>query len=151
MDTIDDHNHDAAYEPLGTDHNYVYVLGSDVDGATVPAGTTRYMKPWGATMSANNYGSTFPKTATLSALFIKTLNAQPAGQALTVTVMENGVSTGITVTIAAGSAAGTFADNTHTYAFTAGRGIRFDLVQAAGANPSAQIGFITLKATLSTN
>ena len=139
MDTIDDHQHD-----------YVYIFGSDVDGATVPAGATRYMKPWGAAMSTNNYGSSFPKACTLSNLFIKTLTAQPAGQDLVISVKENGVATGITKTIPGGSAAGTYTDTTNTYAFTAGRGLRFDLVQAAGAAASAQIGFITLKGTLNT-
>jgi hypothetical protein len=150
MDTIDDHNHDTDYSILGHDHDYVYIFGSDVDGGTVPAAGTRYMRPWAAVLSTNNTGSTFPKACTLSNLFIKTLSAQPAGQSLVITVKENGVATGITVTIAGGSAAGTFTDITNTYAFTAGRGIRFDLVQGAGAAASAQIAFITLKATLAT-
>lgn len=81
-----------------------------------------------------------PVAGTLAKFFVVTSVVQPGDGALVLTVRVNGVDTGITITIAAGAAAGTFSDVTNTAAVAAG-----DLLSFSGLNSSPGTGSATLK------
>lgn len=57
---------------------------------------------------------------TASNLLVKTSSAQPNDGDLVVTLRKNGADTSLSVTIAAGTAAGSFSDTTNTASFAAG-------------------------------
>lgn len=73
-----------------------------------------------------------PIAGTLKNFVVRTADAQPGDGSVILTVRINGVDTGITITIAAGAAAGTFSDTTNTAAVVVG-----DLVSFSGVNASA--------------
>lgn len=78
------------------------------------------------------------RALTITALYMVTNTAQPAGQTLTVTVRKNGVNQGITFTIPGGSPAGVFF-GAGSDAFAAGDLFNLQAVQQAGASASATI------------
>lgn len=108
----------------------------------VPAGTTTFAYLNGGTFTLNTteHNRQFPaaRGGTLSRLYIRTANSQPASGSLVATVRVNGVDTSIVITIAAGSAAGIFSNTVDTAAFSAGDLLSLKLVNNASSN-SAQV------------
>lgn len=108
-------------------------------GTTVGASTTAYLTFAHAGSSVASTGPTFgaessrqiisPVAGTLANLYVRTGTAQAADGDLVLTIRINGVDTGIVITIAANSAAGTFSDTTHTAILAAG-----DLISIKGVN-----------------
>lgn len=70
-----------------------------------------------------------PIATTFYNFCILTSTSQPATGSSVFTILKNGVDTGITITIAAGSAAGTFSDTTNSVAFS-----QFDTVSIKWVN-----------------
>lgn len=108
---------------------------------TVAGSSTAYlgMHPQAANATEANVQAQAPFTGTKKLLRLRTLTAQPAGGSMVVTLRIGAADTGVTFTIAAGAAAGTFADTTNSAAVTAAQAESIKCVNnAAGA--SAQIG-----------
>ena len=61
-----------------------------------------------------------PRAMTISNLFVKTSDAQPASGSLVVTIRKNGVNTALTLTIAANAAAGIFSNTSSSFTVVAG-------------------------------
>lgn len=116
------------------------LLGCCVPSATIAAGATQFSGPY-TLFNAAEAGRQFPMPAakTIRQLVFVTNGAQPAAQALTLTVRKNGVDTGIVIVIPALSAAGTFFSPIFAVAFAAGDLFSLKAVQDAGAAVSATI------------
>lgn len=78
---------------------------------------------------------------TLKNFYIYTSTAQPATGSHVLTVLKNGVATGITVTIASGSAAGLFSDTTNSESFAQGDAISIQAVNNASTNSGIIVSF----------
>lgn len=109
--------------------------------AQVTASTTAYA-PIGSTSNfnptENNRQTIIARNALISNLVIITATTQSAGGSLVFTIRKNGVDTALTLTIAAGTVAGTFTDATNSVQFAANDIISLKAVNNAAAN-SAQI------------
>jgi len=81
---------------------------------------------------------------TVKNFYIYTSTAQPATGSHVLTILKNGVATGIVVTIPSGSAAGLFSDTTNSESFAQGDAISIQAVNNAATNSgtivSLQIG-----------
>lgn len=82
-----------------------------------------------------------PNACTLKNFFVRTLGNQPASGSHVLTIVKNGVATSITLTIAAGSAAGIFSDLTNSVSFAAGDEISIRAVNNASASSSTLVSF----------
>lgn len=105
--------------------------------ATIAASSTLYFLPASAVAAnASESARTFyvNNDGKLERLIISTATTQSATGSAVVTYRHNAVSTPITVTIAAGSAAGRFTDYTHSETCSAGDGISIQVQNNATAN-----------------
>lgn len=95
-----------------------------VSATGLGAGVTRYYWNGGAggTTVETQLRTLMPDACTCSRLYIRTTSIQPATGSQVITLLKNGVATSLSITIAAGSAAGTFTDLSNTATFTAGDG-----------------------------
>lgn len=95
-----------------------------VSATGLGAGVTRYYWNGGAggTTVETQLRTLMPDACTCSRLYIRTTTIQPATGSQVITLLKNGVATSLSITIAAGSAAGTFTDLSNTATFTAGDG-----------------------------
>jgi len=121
-------------------------IGATLAGAASPI--TRYHTVAGAVdTSATAVQVPLPVACTLNNFYFRTYGAQPAGGSLVVTLQKNGSDTAITVTIAAGSAAGNFTDTTNSIAFAAGDTWQLKLVQNALTGTSTGLAGYSFKST----
>lgn len=121
-------------------------IGATLAGAASPI--TRYHTVAGAVdTSATAVQVPLPVACTLNNFYFRTYGAQPAGGSLVVTLQKNGSDTAITVTIAAGSAAGNFTDTTNSVAFAAGDTWQLKLVQNALTGTSTGLAGYSFKST----
>jgi len=115
-------------------------------GAGVTAYTGLYAtggsSPFSVTESQMMYAVDFPLT--VSRLKIVTSNAQPASGSLVITVRKNGAGTAVTVTIPAGSAAGTYSDLANSVSFAQDDTINYQIINNASAT-SAVMRVISMK------
>lgn len=90
----------------------------------VPAATTQYYPFFGSNATAitveSQRQSLSPATMVLGGFYFRTNSAQPATGTLVINVRVNGANSGITITIAAGAAAGNFSDLSNTVAVVPG-------------------------------
>jgi hypothetical protein len=99
---------------LGITTSSTSILYQFANGDTLAAGATRYGSLFGG--SANHNASDAVRrtpmitNGTLTRLYVMTSTAQPATGSLVCTVRKNSVDQALTITIAAGSAAGVFSD-----------------------------------------
>lgn len=109
--------------------------------ATVAAGTTIYSGPGASTLSSPVSTRHAPVVQSVQkTLTIRTTNAQPAGQTLTVTLFRNGVATTLSLVVPANSAAGVFTvNNPIGEVFSNGDLLAVEFTQQAGASASATI------------
>jgi hypothetical protein len=116
-------------------------LQAILSSTTIPAATTQYATVGGgsATATENQRQTPIPRATTVRNLYFVTSAAQPGDGALTVTLRKNGVDTAVTLTVAAGAAAGTFSDLTHSVAFAAGDLLSIKLVNASPGTVSAAV------------
>jgi hypothetical protein len=92
-----------------------------------------------------------PSSGTISDLYVYMSSAQPASGSAVYTFRKNAADTPITFTVAAGSAAGNYGDNTHSFGVTAGDLIDVQIVNNATANAGTPYNIVfkfTPKATL---
>lgn len=108
-------------------------------GATAAAGTT-YGCPSASSTNATeaNRQIVVLGACVMRSFYVVTSGAQPGDGAAVWTLRKNGVDTTVTLTIAAGAAAGTFSDTTHSVSFAAGDLLSWKVANAS-ASPSATI------------
>jgi hypothetical protein len=117
----------------GTDRTIFNYSGA---GSTVSASTTSYISLTGGSAVAsteNTRVTTIPSAGTLSRWHIRTSNGQSGTGAMTCTVRVNEavVSNTLSITLSAGAAAGTFADNTNTVTVAENDRVSAECVNAA--------------------
>ena len=124
---------------LGTSTGVGMVLNSMLAGDTITAGGTSYWQPGSAQADSTEVGRQYVATnnGTISNLYVRTLTTQNAGGSLVITIRKNSANTAITVTIPAGSAAGTFTDLTNSFTVVAGNLMSIQGVNNAPASASA--------------
>ncbi|MCL4522639.1 MAG: hypothetical protein M1453_07765 [Acidobacteria bacterium] len=107
---------------------------------TVGAGVTTYSNFTGGggfNTTESNRLIAMPWAGTCKGFYVRILGSQPASGSLVATLRKNGVDQAVTITIAAGSAAGTFTDTTNSFTFAAGDEISIKFVNNASvASPS---------------
>lgn len=146
---------DARYAPIakgvtnGDSHNHVggdgaaltYVQTLPMHGlnGTPAAGSTNYLPPYYYGVNATGYNFLTSIPGTVKNLSVVLNSAQPGTGSLVFTVQKNNVDTAIVITVAAGSAAGTYTNTANTVSVVATDKIIVKVVNnASGA--SAQIG-----------
>lgn len=119
---------------------------------TVAIGATEYTGPSARALLANerDVQAVAVKAGTLRRLFVRTDTAQGAGGNFVFTVMVNEVATAITLTIAAGAAAGIFSDVANSAVVAAGDRIDVRAVNNDGAAASAQVTSVGLALEIDT-
>jgi hypothetical protein len=83
------------------------------------ANTTRYNTVNGST-SESQVSIPLASAITINNLYVRTTATMPVNSSLQVTIVKNAVATSVSVTIAAGSAAGIYSDTTNNATFSAG-------------------------------
>lgn len=112
--------------------------------ATVSSGSTVY----GALCSGSSLNATESARQNIVCLegkfkcfYAQTSSSQPGSGALVLTVRKNAGDTAVTITIAAGSAAGSFSDSTNSFSVVAGTDVLgVKLVNGASGTSAAMIG-----------
>lgn len=113
------------------------VIGAFLDATQVTASTTFQASPFrmGSTATAGNFP--WPEDGVIGNLSFRTSSSQPASGSLVVTLVVNNVATDLVATVPAGSANGTFSDNTHKVSIVAGDLIRWTIQNNATASSAA--------------
>jgi hypothetical protein len=103
------------------------------------AGLTRYGNIAGSTAESQ---VRLPVSAacTISDLYVRTTATMNASASLKVSVFKNGTITAVTLTIAGGSAAGTYSDTTNSVTFAAGDGWVLGFTNAGSVAAAASSG-----------
>ncbi len=130
---IDDADAATARATLGAGYD---LTSQTANGVTLGTGATVYAVPFfGGSFNATetNRQLTIKSAGVAQKLYVRTNSAQSGLGSLVVTVRKNAANTAITLTIAAGAAAGTFTDLSNTVSFAAGDLISFKIVNNAAA------------------
>ena len=114
-----------------------YYLGGSATG--LGAGLTRYGSVAGTTAESQVRIPT-SSACTISDLYVRTTATMNASASLAVTIFKNGSSTALTLTIAGGSAAGTYSNTANSVTLAAGDGWTFGFVNAGSATAAASSG-----------
>lgn len=104
------------YAGAGSGTSIQTIIGS---ATGLAAGTTRYGTVAGTT-SEPQVSIPLAAACTMNNLYVRTTATMPTNSSLQVTIVKNAVATSVTVTIAAGSAAGIYYDTTNNATFSAG-------------------------------
>jgi hypothetical protein len=103
------------------------------------ATTTRYGNVAGTTAeSQNRLPISVP--CIMSDLYVRTTATMNASASLAVTIFKNGVATAVTLTIAGGSAAGTYSNTANSVTFAAGDGFNMEYKNVGSAAAAASSG-----------
>lgn len=116
------------------------LMGGNFVLGTVGASSTGYFS-WNSTTNSgieNQRQWYIGRAATVRNFYILTNNAQPASGALVLTLRKNGSDQSVTITIAAGSAAGSFSDTSNSFQVAAGDLLTIKAVNSA-TSTSAQL------------
>lgn len=103
------------------------------------AGLTRYGNVAGST-AESQVRLPVSSACTISDLYVRTTAAMNASASLKVSVFKNGTITALTLTIAGGSAAGTYSDTSNSVTFAAGDGWVLGFTNAGSATAAASSG-----------
>jgi hypothetical protein len=126
---------------LGLGTGSISMLSQFTNGDTLTAGGTRFGALFGGSVNHNasdaNRRTPILSNGTISKLYIMTNTAQPATGSLVCTLRKNSVDQALTVTIAAGSAAGVFTDLVNSVSVTAGDQIGMKFVNNATGTSAA--------------
>lgn len=106
------------------------------------ASTTRYQSAFLISSVEADTNMVVPRSGTIKNFYIMTSDGQPASGSLVFTLRKNGADTSIVITIAAGSAAGTYSDTSNTVSITAGDVITMQIVNNA-TSTAARYRFMT--------
>ena len=115
-------------------------LAQALTGAATP--TTRYHAVAGTVSSLTTaYQIPIPTACTFSNFYFRIYSAQGATGSLVITLQKNAVDTALTITIAAGSAAGNFSDTTNSVTFAAGDTWQIKTVQSVTSGSTSAAGY----------
>ena len=132
-------------QDLSADRTFSAVMLTGLPGVanTGLNGATRYFTFSGVAVATSEITRRIIicNSLTLKNFYIYTSTAQPATGSHVFTVLKNGVATGITITIAAGSAAGLFSDTTNSESFAQGDAISIQAVNNATTNSCTIVSF----------
>lgn len=127
--------------------------GSNLNAGIATGGSVFANVSWSGSTAfsatENSRYSAIPVACTAKNLYVITNSAQPASNTLAIFVRKcpggsSCADTAVTVTVAAGAAAGTFSDTTHTVSFAAGDFIDIHGTET-GASTSATIGGVSFQ------
>jgi hypothetical protein len=111
---------------------------------TAAAGVNRYLALCAATLpdsgTENQRDFPLPFSGTAKNYYFITSTTQSGTGSLVLTIRKNGADTSIVITIAAGSAAGTFSNTSDTVSFTAGDTLAVKVTNNASVNSAAYNG-----------
>jgi hypothetical protein len=102
---------------------------------------TNYFGPGNTTLQTSEPAArtVIPYVAVVSKLYVRTGSSQPGSGSLVFTVLQNGSSTAITITVASGSSGGIYSDTTHSFTTAAGDEISIQVVNnATGSSASIE-------------
>ena len=103
-----------------------FAFAGNAGGGTVAASTTNYVSPAGTISGTESFREVImPEACTARDLHLITSATQSATGSYVVTLRKNGADTAVTLTVAAGAAAGTFTDTSNSVSFA--KGDRADL------------------------
>jgi hypothetical protein len=126
---------------LGLGTGSVSILGQFTNGDIVPAGVTRFGSLFAGSVNhaASDAARRTPMVTagTLSRFYVMTNTAQPATGSLVCTLRKNSVDQALTITIAAGSAAGVFTDLVNSVSVAVGDLMGVKFVNNASTNSAA--------------
>lgn len=115
-------------------------LAQALTGGASPV--TRYHAVAGTVSSLSTaYQIPIPTACTFSNFYFRIYSAQGATGSLVATLQKNAVDTALTITIAAGSAAGNFSDTTNSVTFAAGDTWQIKTVQNATSGSTSAAGY----------
>ena len=115
-------------------------LAQALTGGASPV--TRYHAVAGTVSSLSTaYQIPIPTACTFSNFYFRIYSAQGATGSLVATLQKNAVDTALTITIAAGSAAGNFSDTTNSVTFAAGDTWQIKTVQSATSGSTSAAGY----------
>ena len=122
------------------------ILNSMLASDTVAASTTSYYQPASAQVdntTENNRRYYVSNDCLAARLLVQTATTQNSGGSCVVSINKNGVATGISITIAASSAAGVFTDYVNSVSLVAGDYLTIKVVNNAASNSAAftQVSF----------
>lgn len=103
------------------------------------AATTRYGNVAGTTAESQNR-LPIPVACTMSDLYVRTTATMNASASLAVTIFKNGLATAVTLTIAGGSAAGTYSNTANSVTFASGDGFNMEYKNVGSAAAAASSG-----------
>jgi hypothetical protein len=125
-----------------TGDNFI-LTGAPVQSNSGTSGALRYIG-----FSDNQFTTTetsrrvfVPKACTLKNFYLRTSGTQPASGNHVLTILKNGVSTAITITVPSGSAAGIFSDIINQEAFAQGDEISIQAVNNASATSAIIVSY----------
>lgn len=121
---------------------YTDVIGTFTGGDTVQPTGTYSSCPWKAALNSTVNNLPWPEGGLLTDLFIRTSTSQPASGSLVATLFVNGAATSLVVTIAAGSAAGSFTNSTNQVSLSSGDTIRWNVQNNATSTSAAVTGIL---------
>ena len=115
-------------------------LAQALTGGASPV--TRYHAVAGTVSSLTTpYQIPIPTACTFSNFYFRIYSAQGATGSLVITLQKNAVDTALTITIAAGSAAGNFSDTTNSVTFAAGDTWQIKTVQSVTSGSTSAAGY----------
>ena len=120
----------------GSSYSFQTIVGS---ATGLGAGLTRYGNVAGTTAESQNR-LPVASNCTIDKLYVRTTATMPANSSLAVTLFKNGSATALTLTIAAGTVAGTYSDLVNSVSFTEGDGLNMRYVNAGTATAAASSG-----------
>jgi hypothetical protein len=120
----------------GSSASHYYVVGSTIGLA---AGVTRYGNVAGTT-AESQVRVPVPSACTISDLYVRTTGTMNALASLRVAVYKNATITAVSVTIAGGSAAGTYSNTANSVTLAAGDGWVFGYTNAGTLAAAASSG-----------
>lgn len=132
-------------QDLSADRTFSAVMlqGSPVQSNSATGGALRYygFSDNPATTVETSRRIFITNACTLKNFYIRTSGTQPATGSHVLTILKNGVATGITITIPAGSGAGVFSDTINSETFASGDEISIEAVNNASSNSSILVTF----------
>lgn len=116
-------------------HTVKTLIGGGVSGAVLLSSTT-YAAPFGSAIGLTEAAerATVPYAATAKNLSVRISDAQSATGNLVLTLLKGGIATAITITIAAGAAAGRYQDTSNSVSIAAGDELSLQIVNNAVAS-----------------
>lgn len=136
-----DHNGNLLWDASKV-YTYDIPIPAHGNSGTIAASTTVFAPPFSYGLNASRLNFVLPRGGTLKNLRWFTNTAQPATGSLVATVDVNNAASALTATVAAGGAAQSVSDLTHSVTVNAGDAVTFKLVNNA-TGVSAQVGGVT--------